>query len=441
MDAEFQRAVASLWLDTRPSNASLVKIPEFLRLKGICEQHYPELSWRSGSEWGLANALRGLGLPRELPEGRPDLSMSPEVAAARLDRALSATTVAVRHLCPLNCAGELPELRFGPNWVGYMAADTFEAMVDAPRLARTHGGRGPDIFRLRNFAWLIVEETVAVSSSPAGRAIPALDMNFGRDFGAIEPHQSKVPPAVERALLTLLLAPWEHWTDRRVEWRAFHIPWVYSVSEDLLANPPSMPSADSLEWQPDTAITWDGEEVEIERPIRYPLADEAAAELPYHLNDTAWLATEAARGCELLGDPVPHFFVRGFLDRGIDEYLAHMTTIDAALGQEIDYHPGGRPLVGTKNPGATERLAKRISALLGDAAASSQFKHLFDIRSAFVHGRAMGEISSADRVLARRLARRVLAALVTAAQRDGTCTRSAYLDELLQRGASSTENQ
>jgi hypothetical protein len=49
---------------------------------------------------------------------------------------------------------------------------------------------------------------------------------------------------------------------------------------------------------------------------------------------------------------IEHFFVRAFLEDPLDEFLAHITTIEAALGLKSDY------------PGATKPVATRVSALL-----------------------------------------------------------------------------
>ena len=115
--------------------------------------------------------------------------------------------------------------------------------------------------------------------------------------------------------------------------------------------------------------------------------------------------------------PVEHFLVRAFLADGIDEVMAHMTAIEAALGLEMDHKRKARPKPDPhpkRSP--TDRVAARIGAALTDAKAVQQYKDLFELRSAFVHGRAgLQKISTPQRVLARNLARRVAAALVSLA--------------------------
>ena len=134
--------------------------------------------------------------------------------------------------------------------------------------------------------------------------------------------------------------------------------------------------------------------------------------------------------------PVVHFLNRAFLSEGIDEFLAHLTAIEAALGLESDYGKG--PAAATrprKDVRGASRMAARVSALLGSAVNGAIYSNLFDLRSAFVHGRPMGPISTADRVQARSLARRVTNALVEATlQQPAPTAREHFANELLDRG-------
>jgi hypothetical protein len=95
--------------------------------------------------------------------------------------------------------------------------------------------------------------------------------------------------------------------------------------------------------------------------------------------------------------------VRAFCVEGVDEFLAHITTIEAALGLQSDF------------PGATRRMVKRVTTLLGALTDGDSYRHLFDLRSCYLHGRPMDEIPTKDRLLAHRLARRVVNGIADAA--------------------------
>jgi hypothetical protein len=138
----------------------------------------------------------------------------------------------------------------------------------------------------------------------------------------------------------------------------------------------------------------------------------------------------------LFETPVAHFLVRAFLAEGVDEFLAHITTIEAALGLRADYQKNFRVAPDRhKGMRATNRMRGRIAGLLGDRRYANQYERLFDKRSAFLHGRAMTAISTEERVMARSLAREVVQALILATQSGPISSREDFLDGLLDKGA------
>jgi hypothetical protein len=177
------------------------------------------------------------------------LSLPPDEAVERLDKALRRTDVRRTYLCPLDCADEIPDLTFGPNRVCGVSADE---LSHADRLKRISSAWQFDAKRFASFRWLLIEQRAVLDRKPGARALPMFYINFETDFGEIEPHKRKFDASVEDALFALLLAPWEDWVSYRdVDWRAFRIPWVYSVNDDIFVRPLQPPSADSLSWEPD----------------------------------------------------------------------------------------------------------------------------------------------------------------------------------------------
>lgn len=102
--------------------------------------------------------------------------------------------------------------------------------------------------------------------------------------------------------------------------------------------------------------------------------------------------------------------------------MAHMIMIEAALGLQTDFGKGG----------AAAKIKKRLAALLQDPRAPDEFATLATTRNQYVHGRAIqGAVSSKDRDLARRLARRVTVALIDAANGPaGQGSRADFLNSL-----------
>lgn len=76
-------------------------------------------------------------------------------------------------------------------------------------------------------------------------------------------------------------------------------------------------------------------------------------------------------------------------------------------------------------------MTKRVSTLLGESTDGNAYKHLFDLRSNYLHGRPMSEIAGKDRLLARRPARRVVNEIVSAALKIPKAqSREGYLKSL-----------
>lgn len=218
-----------------------------------------------------------------------------------------------------------------------------------------------------------------------------------------------------------------------VDWRGFRLPWVYTVDDDLAVQPMAPPDTEALTFEPVIYHDTDGEEIEDERPSVLPLEDGSSTHLEHATRD-AWRKLEASRGSQLFQTPIEHFLVRAYLSGGIDELLAHMTVLEAALGEEGDHDRKLRPKP-ERDLSATERMARRIAGLLGDQTAADAYRSLFKIRSLFVHGRAgLSTISTEQKVMARRLARRVVYALLDRAAA-GAPSRADVLAKQLTRGA------
>lgn len=364
--------------------------PAFIALRQFIEAGFPGAGAKDGLNFAISAALDRLGIGQ-----RPGMPVPDVVAAAtRLESALGATHFDRIHLCPLDTADELPDLRFGPNSVGPLPLEALQGLL-APM--------GPSALnvdrRLSEFRWLIVRERVAIEHPPGRRALPFL-FDMTEDFARIEPHKRRFPQAVEQALFALLLAPWEDLVGHAdFEWRAFRIPWLYTVDDDLFVRPAPLPSADSLTWE--TRFhddgTDEGHEYEVPAAFHFqpPIGSVEAL-----VNDARWTSIEQALASDLFSTPIVHFLVAAFLGEGIDEFIGHLTALEASLGLFADRGRG-------------EFVMKaRIGALLGDPSAASAYGALFNLRSEYVHGRAMGDISGKARVEARSLARRVAGGLV-----------------------------
>lgn len=415
-------AVKAVWAQAADV-ADLARTEAFRVLLDAYRQAYPDAGSRQIVEFALQQALRRLGW-------RSSAVVSWEDAAHRLDRA-ARTTVSERvHLCPLDWAGAIPPFAYGPNAIRTFTPDELASLITDAAASPVDALTGLDLSALAQFRWLVVRETAPVPAAAGARALPVL-FNMSEDYGRIDPYRRRFPAAVERALFCLLAMSWEDMTrESSADWRPFQIPWIYTVDDDLFARRPSPPDAATLTW------TWryydhgDGDVEEVETPLEIHLDDFENA-LTW-LDEEAWRRFERAETSALLTAPVIHFFIAGLQADGIDEFLAHVATIEASLGQASDHiRKGQKPLPNGGN-GGTARTAWRLGRLLDDPPAGDTFLRLFKLRSQYVHGELIGAVSGADRSTARRLARRCVCALVSAASEDpAPQDRASWLKSLI----------
>lgn len=417
-------ALAPLWGMAPPMPQNFYQHPDYLRFKSFCVESFASADRGLGFSFVLADALRSVGLPCLTNRRAPSTI---DEAARTLVAGFDATTVRSRYLCPLNNADDLPEMRFGAATVRRYSPADLATLFDEALLMRFFPDQTLDR-RLSAFQWLVVEDVAPVAKSAGRRAFPHL-YDWSRDLGAVDPHAGNHPGPVLAALFGLLLAPWEDWHSNEYDWRSFSIPWIHVASDDPFIRPKAVPAADTLDWEDACYPGDDGEPIEIERPLQLPLYSEAEACLS-GFDQTWWARIEAARATSLFETPVEHFLVRAALSNGIDQIMAHMTAIEAAIGLQTDFSNKGRHR--SDQMTATKRMAKRVGRLLCDAQAESDYAALFEIRSGFVHGRAIQtSIPSKDRDMARRLARRVTLALIDAANGPARYgTRADYLNSL-----------
>jgi hypothetical protein len=434
ISSDLVEAVDALWRRGH-TTGNFYAAPTFVHLRETCQRLYPSRGSKDAMNVALGQAVYALGF-RWSETSPARFAVASDIAAVRIDGAFRKTQARLVHLCPLDLGDDIPALCFGPNSIRTFTAMELDDLLDPDGLARKRGGWRFDSQRFCQFSWLVVEEAVPIASDSGARALPEFFFDAIKDFGRIEPHKRHFPAAVEEALFALLTAPWEEVTSYSdYDWRPFHVPWVHTLSDDLFARLPASPDADTLSWEPAFYDDRDGETVEYERPTRLPLADEAVSKTAY-LNDATWADLSEVRGSPLFAGPIQHFVIRAFASNGIDEFLAQITVIEAALGLPDDHNPRRRPKFSkSKNPGATARVAARLSALLNDPDAGERYCALFKERSDFLHGQTMKDISSQSRLDARRLARLCVCALIDAAIRvPRPENQDLFLAELLQRG-------
>ncbi|MEA9482418.1 hypothetical protein VC290_19095 [Xanthomonas campestris] len=432
--AKLISAMAALWEHPESAWEDLTTTPLYSNLLDALAPDCADVR-RFGGMVSMSRALASLGLPCGLPASKRHLALSAEAAAERLNTAIRATDFTRVHLMPLDMADTLPALCFGNATVGRLTAQQLRQIVDLDRMERIYPDHGFDLDQFAQFQWLVVRENVPINRGPGGRELHSFRLDPMEDYGRIEPHRGIYSEAVETALFWLALAPWEQLTESPdIDWRGMQIPWTYTVDHDLFAAMKRPPSSDTLSWEDSVSQDEYGHPFEVVRPVSMWLSDGSADTLRGHFSARLEAVSQLPR-FQLFKTPVIYFFTRAFLVRGIDEFMAHMLVIEAALGLPEDYQR--KSSTGAKAyesyGGATKRVSARLLVML-EPSAASDYDQLFKVRSEFLHGRSMQVISGLQRIKARSLARRVVDALVAVSQNDQNLERGTFLDDLLDRG-------
>jgi hypothetical protein len=200
---------------------------------------------------------------------------------------------------------------------------------------------------------------------------------------------------------------------------AFIVPWAYTLNNDPFESPRSAPDFTSLSWEP--FLTPDGSIVECDHP-ESTIFNKTSFKNFEEKSIETWDLRERVCSPHLASlsafNPlIDHFLLRAHWQEGIDELISYMTTIDAAIGKQ--------------QKGMTKAIGKRLKRLLNDEGASQEFERLYDLRSAYIHGRGEDRsIPTSDLIAARRLARRTAEAVLSYAGMNPGTPRDRMLDEL-----------
>jgi hypothetical protein len=429
-DDDVRRAIEHLWQEGVASWNTLYRAPAYAALREACQRHFPDASSVQTLNFALSRAVRALGFRTfdMEPDGAP--RATPAEAAQRLCRAFTQTTLRRTYLAPLDGAGDVPGMAFGPAQIRRFTPIEFDALVRSHEPTRNWPRSAIDAQAFSQFTWLVIEDVEPLEACVSTRALPELSFDPREDFGRINPHATAHPKPVEDALFALMTFPWEEVVEHaKLDWRPFGLPCTITLEDDLFGGAPSFPSSDTLAWTWRMQQVDDDEVVEIREPARHEIDSDDWPRIT--LDQTRWEAIEQARATSLFDAPVAHFLNRGMLASGIDEFMAHMVALEAGFGSEADTK-GPRKLPDGTNPGPNQRVGIRLAHLFGDPFAGWLYTALFQKRNAYVHGRTMTAISSEDRLAARGLARRAVCRLIDLANEAGpSADRDALLRTLL----------
>lgn len=404
----------------------------FSDLKAYCITNYEAMDAGIFADIPLTKALCLLDVPC-IGQNHNQSSNVTNVAT-KIHEALCRTTTTKIYLCPLDCADHIEQITFGNAEIRELPASELEIILEEKQFKRLPYYKQCDLNALSKFKWLVVREEVELHPKISHRTYDFLSTSLERDYGAIKPYYQRYPDAFNLSLFGLLLAPWEEWvTHIEIEWKAFHVKWVHTVENDLFSNQKNIPDADTLTWNYSYYNDNDGNEHEIYHPAELPNNCPLGA-LALVVNNQLMADIGTAINNGLINEAARHHFIKAFLSDGIDEFLAHIVVIDACLGEPHGLEEKLNLTKDEKKLKPTGRLKYRLVGLLDDSSVKASIDTLYRIRSEYVHGRDMAEISGSDKNLARVLARKTLFEIVKMVQRSPKIEKLELLTSLLRKG-------
>ncbi|MEN4981194.1 hypothetical protein ABEI05_24175 [Erwinia billingiae] len=427
---EFIAAFDRMWLlPAGMDHNAVFNSQEFLHLREMSDKHcYAQIKGNLLDPF-LLQGLRKLGLPCFFTAGSPLAATGMSETATLCHEALMRSNEHHIYLCPLDCAGDIPQIRTAGLCIRRFSKHELDGMLNSLPLQRLPGYASADTAGLSRFLWLVVRNDKALSRDFSERYWA---WNTSRDYpGTVYPYETHHPEAVENAVFLLMLIAWEEChLSEDYEWRPFHIPWVHTLSDDIFGQQKPVPSAASLTWIPRAYCDEEGVWHESEEPHSYGHSLNRDQMVPVIDADICkHLETAVCRG--LINVAAQHQFVKAFMSDGVDEFLAHIVVIDACVG-ETSADKSMKKNFKALRP--TGRLKYRLAGLLNDASAKEVMHVVYKTRSDYVHGNALEKIPGEHILQARSLARRTLNAIITEAGRTPYLTREAFLDQLLRRG-------
>nr|WP_241390146.1 hypothetical protein [Serratia proteamaculans]ULG13378.1 hypothetical protein AGR96Xp_00009 [Serratia proteamaculans]ULG17206.1 hypothetical protein 20093p_00108 [Serratia proteamaculans]ULG18094.1 hypothetical protein LCp1_00108 [Serratia proteamaculans]ULG19577.1 hypothetical protein Sprot5p_00087 [Serratia proteamaculans] len=430
----FTKTFKQLWqLPKGMDQNAVMKSQEFLILCDIIDIHcYAQIKgmlFHIYLLWGLQK----LGVPCFFDEGSPLAATDWERAAAQCYKALMQRETHETYLCPLDWAGDIPNVNFGNAAIRRFSAAELNSVLNPIEHQRMPGFTPVDTVALSKFSWLVVKHELELPAAFNDRFWLS-GVTTSDQKGTVYPYkQTHYPEAVEKAIFLLMLAPWEDWmSDSYSLWCPFDIPWVHTLHNDIFQWQRPMPGINTLTWFPGGFMDENkGEWVEIDVPAERNVYIRADQLDPY-VDESIRRKLAIAIKNGFINTAALHQFFKAFTSTGADEFLAHIVVIDACVGTKMS----GKIKRDKRfsNCGATCQLKYRLAGLLNDASIKDSLGVLYDARSDYVHGNSLDKIEGAKVLLARKLARETLLAVLDVAAQSPSLTREDFLHEALMKG-------
>jgi Apea-like HEPN len=376
--------------------ASLEDGPEFSVLVEETKRiHQGTLHGRRGWKKSVGNWFRRSGVYEQLAAGNPPDGV---VALQSYEEAFSREQTHVSYLAPIEYVSFWNnQMDFGQFKIVRLSKASLEDIFQNRTRALFYKWAQMPTDDLLGYWWLILEEKER--TPPIGKFVVDFS-SVGLAPWSYTPH----PDPVELALQTLVLYPWlPDWGENDIfVWSGFEIPFVLRIDDCFRGSPfGPIPNTRMLAREPENDPDT-GEEIG-DRPTIHFHFDQAETnnfELFAKVESERLTRLRSLKWSNDLIETGLGFLVKAFFANGVEQLLWHITTIEALFGED--------------SGGITERLAQRVSRVLGGTEAERKeirksFRELYDTRSELVHGTSTpNDVQAGHLRTARQFARSVM---------------------------------
>ena len=423
-------AINVLWRASHGTEKRAFRSKAFKELENSCRNVYSSIigsrlphehsatSWPVDLQSALHNFLRWNGAPwygGDFPNSdETTLQLHRAFLSSQVNRTY---LVPLDRLCLVNKSAHpqknVKNIHFGPNEIVLLTKSELSRRIPEDELRRFGYLYEFPTERLDDRYWLIVnvQENAGAIWKRTWRRF--LYEPIGA-FGKSPMFKSTFSNEIEEAIFTLLLSLKKEPND--ITWNSFTVPWIYSFTDDPFAKPNPSPDTSELSWN----IVGDpGEEFEVSDLSEIvKLTDDEIDGIGQRWCKLQTVLRKTDAESASFHPLTLHFFVKAFIEEGIDEIIASISCIEATLR--------------LPNEWSRKKSIKRYKQLVKDKDCHQWLESAYELRNNYLHslGDPRAALTSADIARTRLSVVKAVDAYLNLASRYCDRNRKSLLDTL-----------
>ena len=424
--------MSELWDISCKDEGAVFSSPTFTKLENSCLSVYRGIPGSrldqnptaSANPNELQTALRNFFRWNGAPWYDGNVGTASETAQM-LHQALLKKRINRYYLVPLDCFGlqsdsrsshnDKTDVSFGPNEIMRLKSTELGKLVHSQALKRFGSHYTFPLEDLNEFYWLIVTCNEEAGSTWFRNWLNFLHFSSIYAAGTVPIFKSIFPTPIEDALFVMLLTFVKKLDD--LPWQPFFVPWYYSFTDDCFADAMRAPDSSALTRN---FVGPRGREFEVpERLTTFSVNNrkrKALRQRWYRLQACLQRADDGTRNFNVL---TRRFFVKGFVEDGIDQFISNVSCIEATLQLNTERSRGN--------------LMKRYLNLTGDLEAYKWLESTYTLRNQYLHSlvKSKNTVSRKELAKAQWSLTKAMKKYLNLANQHGELERDALLQLLL----------